>query len=57
VSKPFVEGKPKAITRCPPDEIRFKWTDHTAQCGGIEFFPGWDELIKISIDHLNDGKR
>jgi len=38
VSKPFAEGKPKAITRYPPDEIRFKWTGHTAQSGGIKAF-------------------
>jgi len=45
VSKPFLEGKPKAITRCPPDEIRFKGTDYTARGGGINIFSKWDELV------------
>jgi len=38
VCKPFAEGKPEAITRCPPDEIGFKWTGHTARSGGITPF-------------------
>ena len=50
VSKPFSEGKPKAITRYPPDEIRFKWTGHTAQSGGIKTYPRTRRVKKTSTE-------